>query len=130
SMAAPAYPADCRSPINSNSAPTFWLSSRAEPGNQHRRIFDAVARTASSLKRDRRFADSPLEGDGFELVWGFSCQVVVFGFLPVLCSELESRSSSRRLRSGSRSARKGSRDRNGSKAWRLAAQRGLCFAAP
>ena len=37
--------------------------------------------------------DSPLEGAGFELVWGFSCQVVVFGFLPVLCSELESRSS-------------------------------------
>src|SRR5258708_3393883 len=50
----------------SNSTPTFWLSSRAEPGNQHRRIFDAVARTASSLKRDRRFADSPLEGSGFE----------------------------------------------------------------
>src|ERR1700724_4587614 len=23
---------------------------------------------------------SPLEGDGFELVWGFSCQVVVLGF--------------------------------------------------
>jgi hypothetical protein len=39
----------------------------------------------------------------------------------VLCSERESRSSSRRLRSGSRSARKGSRDRNGSRAWRLAA---------
>jgi hypothetical protein len=37
-----------------------------------------------------RFAmDSPLEGAGFELVWGFSCQVVVFGFLPVLCSERE-----------------------------------------
>ena len=37
-----------------------------------------------------RFAiDSPLEGDGFELVWGFSCQVVVFGLLPVLCSERE-----------------------------------------
>jgi hypothetical protein len=67
SMAAPAHPTDCRSSINSNSPPTFWLSSRAEPGNQHRRIFDAVARTASSLKRDRRFADSPLEGDGFEL---------------------------------------------------------------
>src|SRR6202030_3119875 len=67
SMAAPAHPTDCRSPINSNSTPTFWFSSRAEPGNQHRRIFDAVARTASSLKRDRRFADSPLEGDGFEL---------------------------------------------------------------
>src|ERR1700732_5256663 len=50
-----------------------------------------------------RETDCLLEGDGFELVWGFSCQVVVFGFLPVLCSELESRSSSRRLRSGSRS---------------------------
>jgi hypothetical protein len=24
--------------------------------------------------------DSPQERDGFELVWGFSCQVVVFGF--------------------------------------------------
>ena len=23
--------------------------------------------------------DSPLEGDGFELVWGFSCQAVVLG---------------------------------------------------
>jgi len=34
SMAAPAHPTDCRSPINSNSTPTFWLSSRAEPGNQ------------------------------------------------------------------------------------------------
>ena len=29
--------------------------------------------------------DSPLEGDGFELVWGFPCQVVFFGLLPVLC---------------------------------------------
>src|SRR6516164_9349141 len=46
------------------------------------------------------------------LVWGFSCQVVIFGFLAILCSERECRSSSRRLRSGSRSARKGSRDRN------------------
>ena len=25
-------------------------------------------------------ADSPLKGRGFELVWGFSCQVVVLGF--------------------------------------------------
>ena len=33
--------------------------------------------TSSAVK----FAvDSLLEGDGFELVWGFSCQVVVFGF--------------------------------------------------
>jgi len=30
-----------------------------------------------------------LEGGGFEPVWGFSCQVVIFGLLPVLCSELE-----------------------------------------
>jgi hypothetical protein len=41
--------------------------------------------------------DSVLEEGGFELVWGFSCQVVVFGLLPVLCSERESRSSLRRL---------------------------------
>ena len=32
------------------------------------------------LKRDREFADSPVEEAGFELVWGFSCQVVVLGF--------------------------------------------------
>src|SRR6516164_7827439 len=32
--------------------------------------------------------DSPLEEDGFELVWGFLCQVVPFGLLPVLCSEV------------------------------------------
>src|SRR6202022_2775500 len=51
----------------------------------------------------------------------------VFGLLPVLCSEREGRSSSRRLRSGSRSARKGSRDRNSSKAWRLAALASLVF---
>jgi hypothetical protein len=41
-----------------------------------------------------RFAvDSPVEEDGFEPVWGFSCQVVIFGLLAVLCSERESRSS-------------------------------------
>src|SRR6202040_131858 len=39
--------------------------------------------------RKLRFAgDSPLEERGFELVWGLSCQVVVFGLLPVLCSEV------------------------------------------
>ena len=31
----------------------------------------------------------PQEEAGFELVWGFSCQVVVFGFLTVFCSERE-----------------------------------------
>ena len=30
--------------------------------------------------RDQGFADSAVEGSGFELVWGFSCQVVVLGF--------------------------------------------------
>src|ERR1700730_4395518 len=62
---------------------------------------NAVARTASSLKRDREFVDSPLEGDGFELVWGFSCQAVVLGcadsflfgagkavFRPVACDQV------------------------------------------
>src|ERR1700746_625270 len=36
----------------------------------------------------RSSCDSPLEGDGFEPVWGFSCQVVIFGLLRVLCSEV------------------------------------------
>ena len=40
-------------------------------------------------ERDRKFADSPLEGNGFELVWGFPCQVVFFSLSPVLCSEAE-----------------------------------------
>jgi hypothetical protein len=26
------------------------------------------------LERNRKFVDSPLEGDGFEPVWGFFCQ--------------------------------------------------------
>src|SRR5580700_10223584 len=58
---------------------------------QARRTGPVVSTTASrsvtnvsneSLRpRGQRFArDSPLEGDGFELVWGFSCQVVVLGF--------------------------------------------------
>src|SRR5258706_14285022 len=52
------------------------------------------------------------EEAGFELVWGFSCQVVVFGCWRFFVRSGKGRSSSRRLRSGSRSARKGSRDRN------------------
>jgi len=65
--------------------------------------------------------DSLLEGTGFEPVWGFSCQAVIFGLLSVLCSERESRSSFRRCDHVRGARRKGSRDRNGSKAWRLAA---------
>ncbi len=49
-----------------------------------------------------REMDSNLYG-AFPVKWSF------FGLLPVLCSERESRSSSRRLRSGSRSAQKASR---------------------
>jgi hypothetical protein len=41
--------------------------------------------------------DSVLEEGGFELVCDLSCQVVVFGLLPVFCSERESRSLPRRL---------------------------------
>src|ERR1700730_18078002 len=52
---------------------------------------------------------------GFCTCMGLFLSSSRFGLLPVLCSEREGRSSSRRLRSGSRSARKGSRDRNASK---------------
>ena len=31
--------------------------------------------------RNRKFADSPLEGSGFELVWGFSLSSGVFRFI-------------------------------------------------
>jgi len=65
--------------------------------------------------------DSPLEGAGFEPVWGFCCQVVV-----LVCCRFFVRSGKAVLRPVAcdqvRGARgKGSRDRNGSKAWRLAA---------
>ena len=66
-------------------------------------------------------AESSLEGRDIELVWGFSCQVVV-----LVCCQFFVRSGKAVLRpvacdQVSRSARKGSRDRNGSKARRLAA---------
>jgi hypothetical protein len=32
------------------------------------------------IEEIRFAADSPLEQAGFELVWGFSCQAVIFGF--------------------------------------------------
>jgi len=43
---------------------------------------------ARRLERNRKFVDSPLEGAGFELVWGFSCQAVVWVVLTVFCSEV------------------------------------------
>src|SRR6516165_10939397 len=36
-----------------------------------------IAAAGMGRARDRKFADSPLERDGFEPVWGFSCQVVI-----------------------------------------------------
>jgi transposase len=72
------------------------------------------ARPGSQQTRRWRKVDSNLYG-AFPVKWLF------WVLLRVLCSERESRSSSRRLRSGSRSARKRSRDRNASRAWRLAA---------
>jgi hypothetical protein len=42
---------------------------------------DRAARTLACSALKFEFAtDSPLEGSGFELVWGFSCQAVIFGF--------------------------------------------------
>src|SRR2546421_12872523 len=38
------------------------------------------ARSQAWGPRNRWFADSSLEGTGFEPVWGFFCQVVVFGW--------------------------------------------------
>jgi len=62
------------------------------------------------------------------LVWGFSCQAVVFWvLLTVLCSERERPFFVPSPRSGSWSARKGSRDRNASAAWRRVALASLVF---
>ena len=45
------------------------------------RLTRAGRLTEATVLLQSRFAqDSPLEGDGLELVWGFSCQVVVLGF--------------------------------------------------
>ena len=41
-----------------------------------RRQRDRTIEQPRHLQRNRKFVDSPLEGTGFELVWGFSCQVV------------------------------------------------------
>jgi len=91
----------------------FHCPSEPEAGGERDRA-RRLPKSGSHMTQRWRKPDSNLYG-AFPVKWSF------FGFLPVLCSELESRSSSRRLGSGSRSARKGSRDRNGSKAWRLAA---------
>ncbi len=51
-----------------------WVDASAREGDDSRR----ASRRAASCKREAQFRfarDSPLEGTGFEPVWGFSCQV-------------------------------------------------------
>jgi len=43
-------------------------------------LVPAMLLCPSCLAAVRFVPDSPLEEAGFELVWGFSCQVVVLGF--------------------------------------------------
>src|SRR5215469_4646861 len=59
--------------------------------NKHNECPSPAKRTLSGAPHPgtESSLDSPLEGDGFELVWGFPCQTVFFGLLPVLCSERE-----------------------------------------
>jgi hypothetical protein len=78
-----------------------WSTGAIRPGSR-RAAFSAQYRTARILIEVFRFAgDSPLEGSGFEPVWGFSCQAVVldcadrflFGagkavFRPVACDQV------------------------------------------
>src|SRR5947209_19286721 len=57
-----------------------------------------TSRSSRSFYRDgaagvRVALDSPLEESGFELVWGFSCQVVVFGLLQFFVRSGKGRSS-------------------------------------
>ena len=55
---------------------------QAAPGLEiiAQRVEGARVFPAATMIQKIEFApDSPLEGKGFELVWGFSCQVVIFG---------------------------------------------------
>src|SRR6516162_7336266 len=93
------------------------VSTRSQPGSRNR-----YCRQPDVPSPPLTMPDSPLERDGFELVWGFPCQVVFFGLLPVLCSEREVavlHPVAHDQVPGARS--KASRDGNASKAWRLAA---------
>jgi hypothetical protein len=65
------------------------VQSASEGGDWRSHRYNGSARSSALVEEPRFARDSPLEGDGFELVWGFSCQVVIFGLLAVLCSERE-----------------------------------------
>src|SRR5207249_5948585 len=93
----------------------------ADPVHQataHSRAESRASRPSTAAPGERRTLRWREQDSNLYGAFPVKCR---FRLAPVLCSERESRSSSRRLRSGSRSARKGSRDRNGSKARRLAA---------
>ena len=93
------------------------VSTRSQPGSRNR-----YCRQPDVPSPPVTMPDSPLERDGFELVWGFPCQVVFFGLLPVLCSEREVAVLHPVAHDQVPGARAmGSRDGNASKAWRLAA---------
>jgi hypothetical protein len=68
-----------------------------------------------------KFARLSAGGEWIRTCMGLFLSSSSFGLLSVLCSERESRSSFRRGDQVRGAGRKGSRDRNGSKAWRLAA---------
>jgi hypothetical protein len=56
-------------------------ASRLLRGDRNGRHWDEYQSGWSRARASEFAADSPLEGIGFELVWGFSCQVVVFGLM-------------------------------------------------
>src|SRR6202022_408159 len=93
-------------------------------------LFGAGA-TQDGLRKVRFALDSALEGSGFELVWGFSCQVVALGFAesslfgagravlrPVACDQVP----------GARGRGRGTETL--AQLGGLPPYRGLCFAAP
>ena len=63
--------------------PTAFLMSHLSSSISGSRVRRSIAPNEAPGRhqnRNRKFVDSPLEGDGFEPVWGFSCQAFVFGF--------------------------------------------------
>ena len=57
-----------------------WARGRYDDGNGGHCLVGAVLYLSRKHRLPRAPAiDSAVEGDGFELVWGFSCQAVVLG---------------------------------------------------
>ena len=85
-----------------------------------RRLFDR-SRCGAWVRCPSKFVRLAGGGERIRTCMGLFLSSSSFGLLSVLCSERESRSSFRRCDQVRGARRKGSRDRNGSKAWRLAA---------